>query len=151
MAVLSSLNDARYFLAPHQRASVPPVGPVTEASHRMHFFHRHRQDPREDDYHRLLGPIGHIPPAEFEEALFALSLNQISEPVETDAGLHLITATEITRAEKPAFEDRKPALEQRLQLKILLPCSRVVPTPAPGSRVMSFWNINMRFNRALLK
>ena len=55
-------------------------------------------------------------PAEFEEALFNLTLNQVSEPVLTDAGYHLIIATEIKAMEKPSFDDRKAVLQERLQL-----------------------------------
>ncbi len=55
-------------------------------------------------------------PLEFEKALFALELNQVSKPVLTDAGYHLIIATEIKGVEKPSFSDRKPLLLQRLQL-----------------------------------
>ena len=55
-------------------------------------------------------------PVEFEEALFALELNAVSEPVETDAGIHLIVATDIKEATAPTFEERKASIEQRLQL-----------------------------------
>ncbi|HCX26644.1 MAG TPA: hypothetical protein DHT34_02760, partial [Cellvibrionales bacterium] len=30
-------------------------------------------------------------PEAFENAIFALALNEVSEPIETDAGLHLVT------------------------------------------------------------
>ena len=69
---------------------------------------------------RSAGDLGYTKgdafPPEFEDALFTLSLNQISEPVLTDAGYHLITATEIKDAERPSFDDLKPVLQQRLQL-----------------------------------
>ncbi len=55
-------------------------------------------------------------PAEFEEVLFSLNQGQVSEPVKTDAGYHLIKATEIKADDRPAFEDRKAIIEQRLQL-----------------------------------
>ncbi len=55
-------------------------------------------------------------PAEFEAALSDLALNQVSEPVLTDAGFHLIKATEIKQGDKPSLEDRKPVLTQRIQL-----------------------------------
>ena len=55
-------------------------------------------------------------PVAFEEALFALELGQVSAPVETDAGIHLILAVDIKEAVAPTFEQRKQALEQRLQL-----------------------------------
>lgn len=55
-------------------------------------------------------------PPEFEKALFSLELNQVSSPVKTDSGYHLILATEINQGEKPSFEDRKAVLKQRIQL-----------------------------------
>jgi peptidyl-prolyl cis-trans isomerase D len=56
-----------------------------------------------------------FPPA-FEEALATLAKGEISAPVLTEAGIHLIKATEVKSADKPAFEDYKPALAERLQL-----------------------------------
>lgn len=55
-------------------------------------------------------------PAEFESALFALSLDQISEPVQTDAGYHLLKATEIRGVNPPSLSEREPAIERRLQI-----------------------------------
>lgn len=55
-------------------------------------------------------------PKEFEKALFALSPGATSAPVLTDAGYHLIRATEISAAEVPSFEDRRPVIEQRMKL-----------------------------------
>lgn len=55
-------------------------------------------------------------PEEFEDALFELSLNAVSAPIKTDAGYHLITATEIAGLDKPSYEERREAIKQRLQL-----------------------------------
>jgi peptidyl-prolyl cis-trans isomerase D len=55
-------------------------------------------------------------PAEFESALFTLSLDQISEPVQTDAGYHLLKATEIRGVNPPSLSEREPAIERRLQI-----------------------------------
>ena len=54
-------------------------------------------------------------PPEFEAALAELALNEVSGPVATEAGVHLIKATEIKVTEKPGFEERRPVIEQRLQ------------------------------------
>lgn len=54
-------------------------------------------------------------PEEFEEALFELSLNAISAPVKTDAGYHIITATEIAGLDIPSYEERREVIKQRLQ------------------------------------
>lgn len=55
-------------------------------------------------------------PSEFEEALFALSLNQVSQPVLTDAGYHLIKATDIKETDSPTYEERKPIIEEMLKM-----------------------------------
>lgn len=55
-------------------------------------------------------------PPEFEEALAALPQGQVSAPVQTDAGFHLIKATEVDQGKKPTFADREEALKSRIQL-----------------------------------
>ena len=55
-------------------------------------------------------------PEDFEKALYALKLNAVSDPVLTDSGYSLIRATEINKPEAPAYEDRKPIIEQKLQM-----------------------------------
>ncbi len=54
-------------------------------------------------------------PDEFEQALFALELNAVSEPVQTDDGFHLIKLTEIKAVEQPVFAERKELIRQRIQ------------------------------------
>lgn len=54
-------------------------------------------------------------PESFEQALFELDLNAVSKPVLTDSGYHLIMATAVNDVEAPAYEERKPLLEMRLQ------------------------------------
>ena len=54
-------------------------------------------------------------PDAFELALVNLELNQVSDPVKTEAGYHLIKATEIKSVESPSFEERRPFLENRIQ------------------------------------
>ncbi len=54
-------------------------------------------------------------PEEMEEAIADLELNTVSEPVETDAGTHLIMVTERREGEPPSFAEMRPELEQRLQ------------------------------------
>jgi len=55
-----------------------------------------------------------FPPA-FEEALADLAEGEVSEAVITEAGVHVIKATEVKSAEKPDFESYKPVLTERLQ------------------------------------
>lgn len=57
-----------------------------------------------------------FPPA-FEQALYELEKNEVSAPVLTDAGYHLIKATDIKSAEPPSFEELKPVLEQRISIQ----------------------------------
>lgn len=64
----------------------------------------------------LLGPLNEEAfPAEFVEASKTLNKGgDVSEVVETDAGLHLIELTAINKTEAPTFESRKDALAQEL-------------------------------------
>ncbi|TVS09196.1 MAG: hypothetical protein EA417_20870 [Gammaproteobacteria bacterium] len=52
---------------------------------------------------------------EFERALFALEPGEVSDPVVTQFGVHLIRLEEIDRSEPPSFDRRRPALEARLR------------------------------------
>lgn len=54
-------------------------------------------------------------PEAFEEALTTLEVGEISEPVETEAGWHLVKLTEIEQADVPSFDERRAAIAQRLQ------------------------------------
>lgn len=50
----------------------------------------------------------------FEEALFALEEGEISGPVETSFGVHLIRLEEVRRADVPAFEELEAELREEL-------------------------------------
>jgi peptidyl-prolyl cis-trans isomerase D len=54
-------------------------------------------------------------PEEFEEAVFALPEGALSAPVTTDAGIHLITVTDIAKTSMPAFDDIKRDIEMQIQ------------------------------------
>ncbi|MCC5874349.1 MAG: SurA N-terminal domain-containing protein, partial [Gammaproteobacteria bacterium] len=55
-----------------------------------------------------------VPP--FEQALFGLeSVGEVSEPVVTQFGVHLIRLEEVASSEPPTFERRRPRLLARLQ------------------------------------
>jgi len=58
---------------------------------------------------------GDIFPAPMESAIASLTEGDISEPVRTDAGWHLIRVDEIRSGEAPEFDDVRDELEQRLQ------------------------------------
>ena len=50
----------------------------------------------------------------FENALFALEAGEVSEPVETSFGLHLIRLEEVRRSEPPTFEELRDELRTEL-------------------------------------
>lgn len=55
-------------------------------------------------------------PQEMEQAIASLEPGQLSEPVTTDAGVHLILLTERRAGEEISFEQLRPELEQTIQL-----------------------------------
>jgi len=55
-------------------------------------------------------------PTEMEEAIAELELEQISEPVTTDAGVHFIVLLERREGESVSFEEMRGELEQQVQL-----------------------------------
>lgn len=55
-------------------------------------------------------------PQEMEEAIADLELNEVSNPVQTDAGVHLIRLVERREGSAPELEEIRPRLEQQLQL-----------------------------------
>jgi len=56
-------------------------------------------------------------PAEMEEAISALEIGQVSEPVATDAGTHLILLTDRRAGENASFDDLRPEIEETIQLR----------------------------------
>lgn len=54
-------------------------------------------------------------PEPFETALLDLKVNEVSEPVKTEAGLHLIKLTDIDEKQPPSYADSKKRIEESLQ------------------------------------
>ena len=58
-------------------------------------------------------PKGRMVP-EFEEAAFSMEIDEISDPVKTTHGYHIIHVTDKKEAKEAVFEDQKEELEERL-------------------------------------
>ena len=56
-------------------------------------------------------------PEEMEAALARLEVGQVSEPVETEAGTHLLLVTERDAADPPSFESMRAELEEQIGLE----------------------------------
>jgi peptidyl-prolyl cis-trans isomerase D len=54
-------------------------------------------------------------PPEMEEAITVLAVNAVSDPVQTDAGTHLILVTDRREGKAPTLEELRPRLEDQLQ------------------------------------
>ena len=52
---------------------------------------------------------------DFEDALYALEENEVSEPVRSSFGYHLIKLTDLQSTEVPSLESMRPSLEQELK------------------------------------
>ena len=68
-----------------------------------------------DDGGRLGFTRGDSFPPEFEEALAALSPGEVSKPVETEAGLHLIKLLSVKTPETPSLESMRLEITERLR------------------------------------
>lgn len=63
-------------------------------------------------------PRGSFDP-DFEDALFALQEGEVSEPVRTSYGYHLIKLTALQAPDLPALEDMRENLEQELKAELV--------------------------------
>ncbi|MEJ6655279.1 MAG: SurA N-terminal domain-containing protein [Pseudomonas sp.] len=61
---------------------------------------------------------GSFDPA-FDDALFALQENEVSEPVRSGFGIHLIKLTDLQSPEVPTLESMRPTLEQELKAELV--------------------------------
>ena len=60
-------------------------------------------------------------PAEFEEALASLQSGQVSQPLRTDSGWHLVKLLDVRAKEAPSLADLRPEIEAELQKKVAKP------------------------------
>ena len=56
--------------------------------------------------------------SEFSDALWSLELNEVSQPVKTTFGYHLIELLEVEELELPTFEERRDELVEENQLAL---------------------------------
>jgi len=65
------------------------------------------------------GSLGNFPKGRmvkpFEDAAFALDINEISQPVKTQFGYHVIEVTKKTKGSSKTFEEAKATIEQQLK------------------------------------
>ena len=65
------------------------------------------------------GDLGVITPGvmvkPFEDTVFALNQDEVSEPVKSDFGYHIIKLTELTPEQIPPFEELKAEIEEKLK------------------------------------
>ncbi|MEZ0122287.1 MAG: SurA N-terminal domain-containing protein [Candidatus Reddybacter sp.] len=74
-------------------------------------------------------------PAEFELAILELVEGEVSKPVETDSGIHLIRLTELETAESLVFEDEKVAIETELKRQL---AAELLPEKIEQLRELSY-------------
>ncbi len=60
-------------------------------------------------------------PEAFEDALAELEVGEVSEPVETDAGLHLVKLLDVREPEVASLESRRADIERQLQERAAKP------------------------------
>jgi peptidyl-prolyl cis-trans isomerase C len=69
------------------------------------------------------GEIGFISKGQtfpdIEKAAYSLKVNEVSEPIKTQAGWHLLKVLEIKKREIPSFDAIKPQLEQQVGYKFV--------------------------------
>ena len=65
--------------------------------------------------HRILEfGVGKMVPA-FEDAAYKLKVDEISDPVQSDYGFHIIQVTDRVKNDSPSFEDAKADVERSVK------------------------------------
>lgn len=74
-------------------------------------------------------------PTEFETAVLGLVAGEVSNPVETDSGVHLIRLTELEIPEALVFEDEKGSIEAELKYQL---ATELLPEKIEQLRELSY-------------
>lgn len=74
-------------------------------------------------------------PAEFETAVLSLAAGEVSKPVATDSGIHLIRLTELETAEVLVFENEKLSIEAELKRQL---AAELLPEKIEQLRELSY-------------
>ena len=74
-------------------------------------------------------------PAEFEKAILGLATGEVSMPVATDSGVHLIRLTELETVEALIFEEEKLAIETELKYQL---AAELLPEKIEQLRELSY-------------
>lgn len=73
----------------------------------------------------FFGPGTMVP--EFDKVVFALQVNEISQPVKTQFGYHIIQLLEKKAAQKPTLEEARPKIEKQLKEQKAVPVQQLLP------------------------
>ena len=69
------------------------------------------------------GEIGYISKGQtfpdIEKAVYSMKVNEVSEPIQTQAGWHILKVLEIKKREIPTFDESKPQLQQQVGYKVV--------------------------------
>lgn len=74
-------------------------------------------------------------PVEFETAVLGLAAGEVSTPVKTDSGLHLIRLTELEAAERLVYDVERPAIETELKYQL---AAELLPEKIEQLRELSY-------------
>jgi peptidyl-prolyl cis-trans isomerase D len=124
-AVLDEQRDSRHILIAvnDERTTDQAIALANELKQRIEagedfgeLAKEYSEDPGSAAAGGELGPVGKgLFAPEFEEALWALEPGQLSEPVTTEFGVHLIQLNKIVTSEFPPFEELRGQIEERMR------------------------------------
>jgi peptidyl-prolyl cis-trans isomerase D len=124
-AVLSEQRDSRHILiaVDDDRSEDAAMAAIAELQSRLEggedfaeLAREFSEDPGSASQGGELGAVGEgLFAPEFEAALWALEEGQLSEPVRTEFGIHLIQLNRVIANEFPSFEESRAQIETRIR------------------------------------